>query len=427
MDEATERQVEALPTEGRTGRSRTWVLVPLLAGAVVVACGAYWFATRHRVTADNAYVKADSATVSSRVSGTVLRVQVEDDLPVEAGQVLLELDPGDYRAVVDKAEAVLKEAEVEVQAADLAVAATDARTGALVVSAEAAHKAALAKEREIRERRREVERRKAGLAADRTRTERGTVRYESDYKRGSGWERRRGANRTGLPEAGTDVAATDAPMSATEASIAAAGQEIVRTAARLEAARSERRDVELEKNRLEVLRAKRDRARAELETARLNLSHCMVRAPISGYVARKNVQVGDRLQPGVAVMVVVPLREVYVEANVKESGLTGVRPGQPVAIRTDIYPGVTFTGRVAGIGAGTEAFLAPLSSENATGNWFKTARRIPVRIALDSPPPADHPLRVGTSLEVTIDTRDRSGGALIPPSVPGGAAPTSTP
>lgn len=414
MDELKEREGEELSPAEVSGGKRKRIVALAVVVVLAVGAGIYWFSTRHRVSTDNAYVKADSAAVSCRVSGTVSRVLVENDVPVEAGQVLLELDPRDYLAVVARAEAVLNEAEAEVKAADVVVSVTDARTSAQLVAAEAAYKAALQKERESRDRSREVERQRAALDAELAQAERDTVRYESLYKQGASSERQHEVTKTALKKARANVAATDARKSATDAS--AVGQEIVRASAQLDAARSDRQNVEVEKSRLDALMAKRDRAKAELETARLNLSYCVVRAPIAGYIAQKNVQVGDRLQPGQAVMAVTPLREVYVEANFKETQLTDVRLGQPAEIRADVYPGFEFTGKVAGIRAGTGASFALLPAENATGNWIKIVQRVPVRIVLDAPPPEDHPLRVGFSLDVTIDTRDRSGEMLVRPA-----------
>ncbi len=139
----------------------------------------------------------------------------------------------------------------------------------------------------------------------------------------------------------------------------------------------------------------------------------MIAGPIEGYIAQKNIQVGDRVQPGQAMMAVVPLSTVYVEANFKETQLTNVRIGQPASVLADIYPGYTYKGKVAGIRAGTGAAFSLIPPENATGNWIKIVQRIPVRIELDQPPPPDHPLRVGASLDVTINVADRSGPNLL--------------
>ena len=160
------------------------------------------------------------------------------------------------------------------------------------------------------------------------------------------------------------------------------------------------------------LKAQRDGYKADLDEAELNLSYCTIAAPIAGFIAQKSIQVGDRVQPGLALMAVVPLQEIYAEANFKETDLTHVRLGQTAVIEADIYPDYIYHGKVVGIRAGTGAAFSLLPPENATGNWIKIVQRVPVKIAFDAPPPPRYPLRVGLSLTVTINTSDRSGKAL---------------
>jgi membrane fusion protein (multidrug efflux system) len=184
--------------------------------------------------------------------------------------------------------------------------------------------------------------------------------------------------------------------------------------AQLQASLSQRKQVEVLAHKLAALQGERQEAEAKLQAAQLNLSYCTIPAPIAGYLAQKNVQVGDRVQTGQPLMAVVPLREVYVEANLKETQLKNVRLGQPVTIKADVYPAYTYYGKVDGIRAGTGASFSLLPPENATGNWIKVVQRVPVKISLDEPPPAEYPLRIGFSLQVTISTRNRSGGVLVP-------------
>jgi membrane fusion protein (multidrug efflux system) len=153
-------------------------------------------------------------------------------------------------------------------------------------------------------------------------------------------------------------------------------------------------------------------AEAAVHEAQLNLSYCTLVSPIDGMVSRKALEVGQRVQPGQPLMAVVPLDRVYIEANYKETQLNDVRVGQPAEIKADIYPGVVYRGKVDSLSAGTGAAFSLLPPENATGNWVKVVQRLPVKIILDEPPPADRPLRIGLSVEVTIDTRDRSGPLL---------------
>jgi membrane fusion protein (multidrug efflux system) len=153
-------------------------------------------------------------------------------------------------------------------------------------------------------------------------------------------------------------------------------------------------------------------AAVAVKEAELNLSYCTIVAPFEGMTSKKAVEKGQRIQPGQPLLAVVPLQGVYIEANYKETQLTHVRVGQPVEIRADIYPDHVYRGRVDSLSAGTGAAFSLLPPENATGNWVKVVQRVPVKIILDEPPPPEHPLRIGLSVETTIDTTMRDGALL---------------
>ncbi len=375
--------------------------------------GYWWVFTRNRVSTDNAYVKADSAQVSSRTPGTVLRVFVENDFPVERGQVLVELDPADYKVALDKAQAQLAQDEAEVLGAEVAVAQIDQQTMAQVLAAEASLQAARDNELEARHRIDELENRQVAASADLSLTKKDFERFENLYRQGAVPERQQDQARNAFSKAKAQSGATEAQRAAARAALAAATESVGRARAQRDAAQSERANVEIQRYRVAGLKGKRDKSRAEVEAARLNLSYCTVNAPIAGVIAQKNIQVGDRVQPGQALMAVVPLQEIYVEANFKETQLTGVRLGQPARIKADVYPGYSYQGRVIGVRAGTGAAFSLLPAENATGNWIKVVQRVPVKIQFDDPVPPNHPLVVGMSLEVTIDTSDKRGSMLM--------------
>jgi membrane fusion protein (multidrug efflux system) len=162
-------------------------------------------------------------------------------------------------------------------------------------------------------------------------------------------------------------------------------------------------------------------ASASVREAMLALQRTTIRSPVRGYVAKRNVQIGSRVGAGVPLMAIVPLSEVWAEANFKESQLGTLRIGQPVTLSADVYgSAVQYKGTIAGIGAGTGSAFSLLPAQNATGNWIKVVQRLPVRIALDPREVARHPLRVGLSLQVVVDTRDRSG--LMLAAAPRGTA-----
>lgn len=410
-------EMEGPNTGHRSNTAAARRLKPILLICVVslaLGFGYWWIFKRHWVATDNAYVRVDSARISARIPGTVIRVHIDNDHPVREGQLLYELDPADYRVAVDKARAALQQDEADVQAAGISISMVDEQTAALVQAAEAALKAARDSEREARHRLAELKNMRQAVAAELGQVERDFGRFDHLYQQGAGTARQQEQSKTALKKARAQLAATDAQTAAVESALAAASQQVDRAVAQLQAVQSDRYNVEIQRYRLESLKARRDKSRAELDAALLNLSYCRVEAPIEGYIAQKSIQMGDRIQPGQVLMAVVPLQDAYIEANFKETQLTGVRIGQPARVRADVYPGFTYKGRVAGIRAGTGAAFSLIPAENATGNWIKVVQRVPVKIEFVTPPPSDYPLRLGLSLEVTVDTSDRSGAVLVP-------------
>lgn len=403
-------------TVGHPGRAAIWglMLLLLILGGLSVAY--WWFLLRDRVSTDNAYALADTARVSARVPGRVQRVMVENDQPVLQGQLLLELDRTDYLVALERAEALLARTEADMRAAEALLSLTDRQTAAQVDAARTLPPEARDKRSELLHRVQELEKRREAALAEFQEVQRDKHRFESLFEAQVVPKRQKDQVVTAFQKARAQLQAVEAEIEAVRASIQALEKTWSRAKAQLEAAESDRSQVEIQQHRLASLGAQRREAKAALDAARLNLSYCDVKAPISGYVAQKSVQVGEHVQAGQPLMAIVPLQEVYVEANFKETQLRDVRLGQPAEIRADMYPGQLFTGRVAGIRSGTGAAFSLLPPENATGNWIKVVQRIPVKILLDSPPPKDRPLRVGMSLKVTIYTHEKTGGLLVGPS-----------
>lgn len=410
--EQTESYVKRVNNRERMKRL-LWVVAVFI--SVAVLAGAYWFFTlRFRESTDNAYVVADSARISSRVPGTVLQVMVENDAPVERGQILLVLDYRDYQAVVDQTKGALAKIEGEIQAIKTSTSLTDTQTEAHLQEAKAKLQEARDNKDERLHRLKELQERWVAANADLEKARRDSKRFDNLFNTGVIAEEQRDTAHTNLVKAKALVEATNAEIAAVRASLQAVEQEVEQAQAQLQATLSQRKQVEVLTHKLAALQGERQEAEGKLQAAQLNLSYCTIPAPISGYIAQKNVQVGDRVQTGQPLMAVVPLREVYVEANLKETQLKNVRLGQPVTIKADVYPAYTYYGKVDGIRAGTGASFSLLPPENATGNWIKVVQRVPVKISLDEPPPAEYPLRIGFSLHVTISTRNRSGGVLVP-------------
>lgn len=377
-----------------------------------LSLGYWWLFMRNRVSTDNAYVVADSAAVSSRVAGSISRIAVENEDEVMAGALLVQLDPRDYQAEVDRQRAALARTQSEIEMAGVNIRLVDSQTIAQLAAAEAAVLATQDKERELRHRLEELDRNRVAADAEFNDARKEFDRYSNLYKEGAGSEQMRDRTETAFKKRKAQYEASLAQIAAAKASLAGILQEIDRVKSERDTAEANRLRVDVEKKYLATLRAKLAETRALLETAELNLSYCTITAPIAGYVAQKRIQVGERVQPGQLLLAVIPLKEVYVEANFKETQLRDVRIGQPVEIKADIYPGHTYGGKVQGIRAGTGAAFSLLPPENATGNWIKVVQRIPVKILLDVPPPAQFPLRVGASLDVTVFTADKSGLTL---------------
>jgi membrane fusion protein (multidrug efflux system) len=404
---------DPLDNNTKNNRPKIKLFLGILLVGMLLGTG-YWFAfLRNRIVTEDAYVMAESARISSRVPGTVFRVLVDNDHPVQAGQVLVELDPRDYRIEVDRARAGLARVEANIRAAELNVPLTDTVTESQLQAAEAVVQGSKDKTQEIRHRMEELQQKRNAAQAELQHAQRDFERFENLFQQGAGSEQQRDRTRTALKKARAQVEAAEAEIAAARSALQALLQDVDRTRAQRQASQGDRRRVDIEQYKLDALKAERGELEARLATAELNLSYCTILAPISGYISQKNLQVGDRVQPGQLVMAVVPLGEVFVEANFKETQLRNVRLGQPASITADIYPGYTYRGKVAGIRSGTGAAFSLLPPENATGNWIKVVQRVPVKIHLNEPPPVDHPLRVGLSLEVTVHTRDRSGRMLV--------------
>jgi membrane fusion protein (multidrug efflux system) len=400
-----------------SNRGNRWkLLVIVFVAASILGAGYWWFFKRDRVSTDNAYVQADSARISARIPGTILQILVENDQPVAKEQVLVKLDPCDYQVAMDQSQAVLSRIESDIKASEVTISQTDKQTMAQVVASEAMVQEAKEKERSAQHKIEESNKERIAVQATLDETKRDFKRFENLYQSRSVSEQQWERARTNLEQAGAELKARDAEIAALKATLDAIRQEVSRAQAQLKVAQSRRDQVEIERHKLAALRARKEEAAAELQAAKLNLSYCIITAPISGYIAQKGIQVGERIQTGQPLMAVVPLQDVYIEANFKETQLKNVRLGQPVSLWADIYPAHTYHGTVIGIRAGTGAAFSLFPPENATGNWIKVVQRIPVKIRLNIPPPPEYPLRLGNSLNVTIYTKDKSGGMLILPS-----------
>jgi membrane fusion protein, multidrug efflux system len=337
------------------------VVVIALLIATVPAYHYYQFFARH-VSTDDAYVDGSIALISARIPGTVGRLFVMENWRVNAGDPLLELDPRDYQVRYDQAQAQLERARQSVD-----------QNFAQLEAAGAGSKLA------------ESQLNQAKIDYDRARE----LRQEGVVSR----EAYDQAN-TAMQVAVADLALANHQVQQARAALGGSPDDAAGT------------------DHTHYDRPIVQQAQATLEGAKLDLSYTILRAPLSGIITRKSVHVGNRIQPGEPLMALVPTDRLYITANYKETQLTNVRVGQPAEVEADIYPGFIYKAHVDSISVGTGAAFALLPPENATGNWVKVVQRVPVKIVLNDPPPPDKPLRIGLSVEVSIDIGN-TGGPLL--------------
>ncbi len=336
---------------------RRWLLRGL--AVVVVVVGIAWMLYHFLVgrwyeSTDDAYVNGNVVQITPQVPGTVVSIGADDNDFVREGQTLVQLDPSD--------------AQVALAAAEADLAATVRKVRGLYSGVNSSQA--------------DVAVREAALAQAR-----------ADYKR------REGLAKTGAISAEELSHARDA-LTAAESALAAVQGQLASSKALVEnTAISSHPDVQA--------------AAAKVRSAYLDLQRDTLVAPVSGHVAKRAVQVGQRVQPGAPLMAVVPLSQVWVDANFKETQLTNMRIGQPVTLTSDLYGGdVKYHGKIEGLGVGTGSAFSLLPAQNATGNWIKIVQRLPVRIELDPDELQKHPLRIGLSMDAKVNLHDQSGPIL---------------
>jgi membrane fusion protein (multidrug efflux system) len=349
--------------------------------AVGLAYSAWWFVySRHYEKTDNAYVQGNLVQITPQVAGTVLSVNADDTEFVMAGQTLVVLDRADAEVALAQAQATLAQTVREVRSLYTANSTWSANI--------------TQREAEISRAESDLGRAKDDLARRKSLSSTGAVSGEE------------------LNHAEGAVSNAQAVHAAAQAALTAAKQQLATNQSLTEGTTIEQHPT--------VARAASKVREAYLAYARANLP-----APVSGYVAKRTVQVGQRVAPGAPLMSIIPLDQVWVDANFKEVQLRKMRIGQPVTLTADAYgEAVEYHGTLAGLGVGTGSAFALLPTQNATGNWIKVVQRLPVRIELDPSELAAHPLRVGLSMNVSVDVANTQGATLA--TAPRTAAPYTT-
>lgn len=389
--------VTSPPSEANGVRRRGLALI----AAVVVLAGIGWgvwhyLYSRHQANTDNAYVAGNVVQITPQVGGTVISIGADDTDFVHAGQPLVRLDPADARVALDQAQAQLAQTVREVRV----LFANNSTFGGQIGTRQA-----------------DVARSNADVAraqADLVRAQADLAKSQDDVNRraplvasGAVGNEEFQHSLAQLASAKGTVAAVQAAVTAAQAAVAAAQSGVTTARDQLSASQTQTEGTSVEQHPIVL------RAGARVREAYLALQRAELVAPVDGYIAKRGVQIGQRVQAGAPLMTLVALNQLWVDANFKESQLQSLRIGQPAELEADVYgKKVVFHGKVSGLGAGTGAAFALLPAQNATGNWIKVVQRVPVRITLDPKELAEHPLRVGLSMDVTVDTQDQSGKSL---------------
>jgi membrane fusion protein (multidrug efflux system) len=357
------------PQTSNPKRKRLMLIATGVFVLIAIAYGVWWWIVgAHFESTDDAYVHGNLVQITPQVPGTVVAIEADDTETVTAGAPRVRLDSADADIALRRAESKLAQTVRQVRtlfvqndalAADVAVRKAD------------------------------IERAQADLS-----------RARSDLSRRQTLAKSGGVS-------GEEILHAQTTLKSAESGLAQAQANLEASKAKLETNQALTHGTTVE-NHPDVREAE-----AELRNAWLARWRTVLPAPVTGMVARRSVQVGQRVAPGNTLMNVVPLDQVWVEANFKEAQLREMRVGQPVTLTADLYGGsVTYHGKVVGLDAGTGSAFALLPAQNATGNWIKVVQRVPVRIALDPQELQAHPLRIGLSMDVEVDLSKQDGPAL---------------
>jgi membrane fusion protein (multidrug efflux system) len=368
------------PAAANSKRSKALKGVSLVVLLGLAYGGYEWYLGRHEEATDNAYVQGNVVQITPQVGGTVTAIFADDTDFVKAGQPLVQLDPADAKVALDQAEA------------NLALAVRQARTLY-------ANNTTLGAQIAVHES--DVARAKTDLA-----------RATDDLARRQSLVGNGAVSKEELTHAQSQVAAAQNALAAAQAGVTAAHEQLNSNQNLTEGTKVEAQPSVLA-------------ASAKVREAYLALHRAALPAPVDGYVAKRSVQLGQRVGAGAPLMSIIPLNQLWVDANFKEVQLRNVRIGQPVLLTADVYgKKMEYKGTVSGLGAGTGAAFSLLPAQNATGNWIKVVQRVPVRVTLDAQQLLQNPLRVGLSMEATVDVSDQSGKSLSEAAHPASAVQT---
>jgi membrane fusion protein (multidrug efflux system) len=375
------------PEPPRRNRRRILIVAGVIA-AVVLAGAIYWYSTRNLETTDDAFVDGNAVQLAPRIAGTVVTLAIDDNQFVHKGDLLVALDPRDYEVAVENARAALANATAQAAVAQANLALTQASTAATLEQARSGVEYAKAA---VSESNAQV----VAAQAEAVRAREDAARYQQLVKVDA-------ASRQRFEQAQAATRSADAQLRAAQDAVAVASAQVGQAQGKLDEAKTAPQQVEVRQAELAAAEAQVAAARAALDQAELNLSYTRIVAPEDGVITKRSVNPGDQVQKDQNLAALV-FGKPWVTANFKETQLTRMRPGQPVSIVVDAYPGHRLEGHVDSIQRGTGAHFALLPPENATGNYVKVVQRVPVKIDIDGPLDPAHPLGLGMSVEPAVD------------------------
>jgi membrane fusion protein (multidrug efflux system) len=354
---------------------------------------------------DDAQIDGHINSVSARISGHVIKLNVDDNQYVEKGTVLVEIDPADYQIAVAQAQADYADASAQASASDINVPITNVSTSSQVVAAQAevgSAKAGVAAARQ------QFDAAKAQIAeadANNVKAQNDLVRYKQLIDKQEISQQQYDQAVASAQGAAATVTAAKASADAAQAQIEQAQGKLQQANADLRTAQTAPQTMHMTRSRAASAKANAERKKAQLDQALLNLGYTKVVAPVTGIVSNRTVEVGQNIQVGQEMMKVIPLEDIWVTANFKETQLRGMKPGQKVDIDVDAT-GKTYKGQVDSIAGASGARFSLLPPENATGNYVKVVQRIPVKIIFDKDALKGHELRPGMSVEPKVWIRE---------------------
>jgi len=368
MSTDTNQTAPAAP-QGNPARKKALTGVAAAVVVAGIAYGAYWaLVLNHYETTDNAYVQGNVVQLTPQVGGTVVAINADDTDHVKAGQLLVKLDPADAQVALEQAEAQLAQTVREVRTLY-------------------ANNSTLRAQIALRE-------------ADLARAQSDVVRAQDDVARRAPLLASGAVGKEEFNHSNSQLAAAKSSAVAAQSAVVAAREQLTSNQTLTDGIAVDQHP--------NVLRAS-----ARVREAYLALHRAELLAPVDGFVAKRSVQLGQRVQAGAPLMSVIPLNQLWIDANFKESQLKNLRIGQPVELQADVYgKKVDYHGTIEGLGAGTGSAFSLLPAQNATGNWIKVVQRVPVRVSLDPKELAEHPLRVGLSMDAKVDVSKTDGRML---------------